>query len=274
MKSIRPLLGTYVAMDISHTSEEASVFALNQAFNAIAKVQHLMSVFNEESDVHQISLYSHIRPVQIHSWTAEVLRLAQDFYTDSAGLFDCGIGNKLADWGKLPENKISYKASSIKNLTITNENIVTSTSPTRLDLGGIAKGYAVDRATEVAMGLGAISATVNAGGDLRVAGKREEKIYIKNPSNLNQLTFAGVLHDGACATSATYYSRQKKNHTDISAIFNPITQTPLITDQSFTIIAPRCAVADALTKVMALSDKDHALLFAKYHAQPLTTLTL
>jgi thiamine biosynthesis lipoprotein len=139
---------------------------------------------------------------------------------------------------------------------------------TGIDLSAIGKGFAVDRATEAILAIGAKGGTVNAGGDLRIFGDTEEDIYLRAPGNPEHLVFAGRLHDGACATSATYYSRFVRKGTEVSPLVDPRSRQPLVTRRSYSVIAPRCVVADALTKVLALSGNPDLPCFKQYQAHP------
>ena len=88
------------------------------------------------------------------------------------------------------------------NLILTKPNTVYSKVPLTLDLGGIAKGFAVDKAVEALKQCGATSGYVNAGGDLRVFGDVSQSIQIRNPGNSSELMSLGSLANGAIATSS------------------------------------------------------------------------
>ena len=268
MKSVRPLLGTYVVVEITDPDDELARAATDAAFAAIETVQQLMSAFNPASDVSRINALAHTEAVQVHPWTAEVLQLAVQIHCDSEGLFDIGIAPRLASWDLLPPSDIDYTQSSVANLCI-NKHTVTCTRPTRIDLGGIAKGYAVDRAIAAALETGACNVLVNAGGDLRVAGDVGEPVYLRDPKQPAHATLAGVLQDGAMATSGTYYSKRLHEGAQVSAIVEPATLAPLLSETSHSVIAPTCAVADALTKVLALSGNQDHPAFARHRAQAL-----
>lgn len=268
MKSVRPLLGTYVVIEANAGDDDVARLAVDAAFAAIETVQRLMSAFDPESDVNRINARAHIDNVTVHPWTAELLRLSAAIHADSGGLFDIGIAPKLAQWDMLPSSDIDYAESSAAHLEIDGD-CVRSNAPTRIDLGGIAKGYAVDRAIEAAMNAGALSVMVNAGGDLRVAGDAEEPIYLRDPRDPQQVTLVGTLRDGAVATSGIYFSKRLHDGAMVSAIVEPSTGKPLLDETSHSVIAPCCAVADALTKVLALSGNPHHPALARHHAQAL-----
>ena len=268
MKSVRPLLGTYVVIEAAASDDDVARAAIEAAFAAISTVQRLMSAFEPDSDVSRINARAHLEPVAVHPWTAEVLRLAARLHADSDGLFDIGIAPRLAEWQMLPPSDLDYAGSTAANLRVEGDT-VRSAAPTRIDLGGIAKGYAVDRAVEAALRAGAHSVLVNAGGDLRVAGDSEEPIYIRDPKQPAAAVLAGRLQDGAIATSGSYFSARRHEGTSVSAIVEPATHSPLISEASHSVIAPTCAVADALTKVLALSGNPHHPALSRHQAQAL-----
>ena len=121
----------------------------------------------------------------------------------------------------------------------------------RRDLGGIAKGFAVDVAVAVLRRCGARSGSVNAGGDLRVFGPVEQTVRIRLPGDASTAAPLLALHEGSCATSGSYFgsrqidARRRRTH---------------CSDYSVTVRARTCMVADALTKVVAALGPQRALL--------------
>ena len=269
MTSLRPLLGTYVGIDARHPDSRVAAAAIEAAFNAIETVQRLMTAFDANSDIGRINARAHEEPVTVHPWTAEVLRLAQALHHDSDGLFDCGIAPRLASWDMLPPDTMARPQSSVARLCIDDDNRVSSTQPTRIDLGGIAKGYAADKAAEAAIAAGATGVVVNAGGDLRIAGDAEEVIHLRHPSQPAQACEAGTLADGAIATSGTYFSKRQYQSTWVSALVDPRSGQPVLDDASYSVIAPSCSLADGLTKVLALSRNPNHPCLQRHGAQAL-----
>lgn len=270
MKLCRPLLGTYVEIRVEGLGPARAMEVLHEGFDAIARVQTLMSVFDETSDVSRLNRLEAGQSLQVHAWTAEVLTLARRIHGASGGLFDCGVAPRLAQWGMLPTPlRLSEGTSSIAHLDIREDGLVHCRAPVRMDLGGIAKGYAVDKAAEALLAAGVGDGLVNAGGDLRAIGNREEAIYLRDPRNPQQLHHAGCLQDGAFATSGTYYSRRNSWGREVSALVNPLNGQALTTRSSYSVVAPLCAVADAFTKVLALSGDPGLPCFAEFSAQAL-----
>ncbi len=267
MKAMRPLLGTFVEIRLEACDRAIAQRAMDDAFAAIARVQSLMSLFEPQSDISRINRAAHLSAQRVDDWTAQLLATALDLHERSGGLFDCAIAPRLASWGLLPKGEEAPQ-SSLRHL-ILDEQSVRASAPLRLDLGGIAKGFAVDRAIDALSQQGILSACINAGGDLRVMGAHEEAIHLRDPSDPNALRFAGTLKDGACATSAIYYSKSQHEGREVSALVDPRSGEAILSRDSFSVIAPLCCHADGLTKVLAISQDPSLPCFAHYQAQAL-----
>ena len=247
----KPLLGTFV--EIATEDRESSLHAIERAFAAIEQVQSLMGFHDPDSELSQINARSYLEPIHIHPWTAEVLDIAKDIHIESQGIFNCGIGHRLVEAGLLPRH---FKRSNnlfggIQDLIFLERNIVWSKQPLCLDLGGIAKGYAVDKAVEVLLNNEIRSGSVNAGGDMRVFGDRAQDIQIRNPSNPHELIQIGTMAVGAIATSSLYFA--KRDAEAKSYMVNPLNLEHIGFSESYSVIASKCVYADALTKVVSIS---------------------
>jgi thiamine biosynthesis lipoprotein len=142
--------------------------------------------------------------------------------------------------------------SSIANLQLHGANYITVMHRVCLDFGGIAKGYAVDKAIEAVTSRGVSRCLINAGGDLRVTGDLAEKIFVRLPASPGTLVCLGCLSDGALATSAPYYSLQGEGAAARCALYAPSGKS-LTQSLSYTVLAPECVIADALTKAVAVA---------------------
>ena len=267
MVRCKPLLGTYVEISVDdHGRQEV----IDKAFGAIQTVDDLMSFHNPQSELNRINHQAHEGAVHIHPWTAQVLKIAKDIHRKSHGLFDCGIGHRLVAAGLLPNHiDLNYhNLGGIQDLQFLAPDLIRSLRPVCLDLGGIAKGFAVDMAVRVLISEDIPSGVVNAGGDLRVFGKTAQRILVRNPSLPNEVLEIGSLKNGAIATSGLYFARRDRA---LSHIINPFAQETsdihLETKGSFSILAKECIYADALTKVLALSNNTHHSCFKYFSAK-------
>ncbi|MGV0963855.1 MAG: FAD:protein FMN transferase [Polynucleobacter sp.] len=261
----KPLLGTFV--EISTEDGEHSLNAIEMAFTAIEQVQFLMGFHNPESELSQINARSHLEPIRIHSWTAEVLAIAKEIHVESQGIFNCGIGHRLVEAGLLPRH-VSLNDQSfggIEDLLFIEPNLVQSKLPLCLDLGGIAKGYAVDKAVEVLLANDIPFGSVNAGGDMRLFGDEAQDIQIRNPRKPLELIQIGSMKLGAIATSSLYFS--KRDADAKSYMVNPLNQEHIEFSESYSVIANECVYADALTKVVSISGNAQHPCLSHFSAQ-------
>jgi len=265
----RPLLGTLVEIS-AWGSPDAARMAVASAFAAIERAQELMSAHDPRSDVSRMNRGAHERPIRVHRWTAQVLRFALRLQRDSRGAFDCGIGFHLESAGFLPAGTAAAQADEARadehTVRVEASNVVRFTRPLCLDLGGIAKGYAVDRAIAALRRAGVSRGVVNAGGDLRAFGCRGFPVLVREPRNCGRLVRLLTLRDGAVATSAGYYSSRSVDGKQVMPILDRTRARFLPARTSVTVAAPSCVLADALTKVAAIRGAAAAPLLRSHAA--------
>lgn len=261
----KPLLGTFV--EISTENGGHSLYAIEMAFTAIEQVQSLMGFHDPDSELSQINARSYLEPIPIHSWTAEVLAIAKEIHIKSQGIFNCGVGHRLVEAGLLPRHVSldDHSFGGIEDLRFIKPNLVQSKPPLCLDLGGIAKGYAVDKAVEILLANNIQSGSVNAGGDMRVFGNLTQDIQIRNPSKPHELIQIGKMKVGAIATSSLYFA--KRDADAKSYIVNPLNHEHIEFSESYSVIANECVYADALTKVVSISGNAQHPCLSHFSAQ-------
>jgi len=153
----RALLGTFVEIEVAGAAPPAMQAAIDAAFAAVAEVHRLMSFHDGASDVGRLNRAAGRRPVAVHPWTYQVLQAAVELSQRSGGLFDVAVAPVLQDLGLLPSlSRRGAPSSSVREpattaaIALRPDRAVRFHHPAlRIDLGGIAKGFAVDRAVEV-----------------------------------------------------------------------------------------------------------------------------
>ncbi len=261
----KPLLGSFV--EISTEDVEHSLHAIEMAFTTIEQAQSIMGFHDPDSELSQINARSYLEPIHIHSWTDEVLAIAKEIHIKSQGIFNCGVGHRLVEAGLLPRH-INLNAPSfggIQDLEFIEPNLVQSQLPLCLDLGGIAKGYAVNKAVEILLANNIQSGSVNVGGDMRVFGNLTQDIQIRNPSKPHELIQIGKMKVGAIATSSLYFA--KRDADAKSYIVNPLNHEHIEFSESYSVIASECVYADALTKVVSISGNTQHPCLSHFSAQ-------
>lgn len=272
LRRCRPLLGTLV--DITVAAEDARRLsnALEEAFRAVAEVHALMSFHEPESDVSRLNRDAAGDPVEVDSRTWTVIETARRISEASDGHFDVTVAPLLVDWGFLPDalpRSPPDPSACWRDVELLDGCRVHFGKPLAIDLGGIAKGFAVDQAIEAIRAAGVRTACVNAGGDLRVCGDVTEPLYIRDPGLRGALIEAGRLCNEAAATSADADSRRLATAGWVSPLVHPHKRRRCDEFASVTVRARTCMLADALAKVV-LCGPDPALdVLSKFGATAL-----
>ena len=105
IRRARPLLGTFVDIDVDDVDEWHAEGAIEAAFAAVSDVHRLMSFHEADSDVSRLNRGASSGAVQVHQWTYEVMEMAADMNRRSAGAFDIGIALTLQQLGQLPSDE-------------------------------------------------------------------------------------------------------------------------------------------------------------------------
>jgi FAD:protein FMN transferase len=269
VRRARPLLGTFVEIEVAGAARLELDAAIDAAFEAVARVHRLMSFHEDDSDVSRLNREASHQPVKVDTWTFQVLQIAVEMHRQTKGIFDITVAPTLQALGLLPrledEASIETEAQSFDAIELLPENTVRFRHPEiRIDLGGIAKGFAVDRALEALRGFNVKNGMVNAGGDLAAFGPDPQTVHIRHPCDPRRLVCAVEITGEALASTARRFDPFQSAETTGSAIIDPATAKPVHTIEGTTVRARSCMVADALTKIVMISGTD-ALRWLEYY---------
>jgi thiamine biosynthesis lipoprotein len=266
------LLGTLVDITVSGTDSDRLARALEEGFRAVAEVHALMSFHEPMSDLSHLNQDAGRAPVAVDVRTWLVLDTARRISEASAGLFDVTVAPLLVDWGFLPDSITPSRLDPTacwRDVELLDCCRVHFAKPLAIDLGGIAKGFAVDQAIDAIRAAGIATACVNAGGDLRVCGDAGEPLYVRHPGVPSALIAAGTLCNEAAATSADADSRRRAPAGWVSPLVHPRKRRPCNALESVTVGACTCTLADALTKVVLCDPNAAVDVLAKFGATAL-----
>jgi thiamine biosynthesis lipoprotein len=242
------LLGTFVEI------EAASEAAIEAGYAAIATVHRLMSAHETDSDVTRVNCFAHVGPVEVHPWTALVLERALFWAKESEGAFDpVRAGKAAVASAYLPRHPGQPEPVAVRWSWLELQGrSVRLLKPGCIDLGGIAKGFAVDKAIEALRRAGAERGTVNAGGDMAAFGFEPCTAHVPDPVTGSPRVQI-MLDNEALATSAML---------DGGWAHLPGADRRWL---SATVRAPSAMDADALTKVLlsGSSRAHHCLSLAR-----------
>jgi thiamine biosynthesis lipoprotein len=262
IRRAQPWLGTLVEITVD---DGAGQDAVTRAFAEIARLHALMSFHDRASDIARINRALPGDVVDVDAATYDVLRLALHVADVSGGAFDIACAPWLVDRRILPAPHAARPAprASAGVFALEDDGRVVKRDAGWIDVGGIAKGYIVDAAVAVLQQAGAIEGCVNAGGDLRAFGTKAFPVAVRSPRAPGQAARHIMLCDEALATSGSYFSARVHEGGVVSALLDARDGRPLVSAASASVRAARCAVADALTKVvLATGDCRHPALAA------------
>jgi len=280
IRRAQPWLGTFVEIAASGSCDFQDDLqeAVDAAFDAVAQVHRLMSFHDAESDVSRINREGNAGPVAVHPWTYKVLETALELNRRSDGCFDVAVAPLLQRRGLLPcdaDMPGSGQSTALAGQAIEllgDNRLRCRNASVKIDLGGIAKGFAVDRAVEVLRGRGVVRSLVNAGGDLAVFGPEPESVHIRNPKTAHEILCAVEIVDAALASSGRVFDPYRSAEAGATAVFDPKTCGPVLAVAGATVRAPSCMIADALTKVVMIASEKAAPLLQDYGASALLML--
>lgn len=262
LQQTRPGLGTYVTVGVSGLPVRESEAAIERAFAAVARVEAAMSFHTAGSDLARLHAAPAGVAVEVGAETFAVLQCADRLHRLSGGAFDVTVAPVLVRAGLLPAPVASGGGPDLQAhwgaVTLISPNRVVLKRPVWIDLGGIAKGYAVDKAVEALQLPATASGHVNAGGDLRVVGPEIQSIPLRVPGHpqgthpLVELQQAALASSTSDATRAVYIEGRER--------------WAVAPGQFVSVVAPSCMLADGLTKVVLAEGSNLEVVLAACEA--------
>ena len=254
------LLGTKVDITVLHSEVRGAQAACYAAFKEMERVESVLSSHKPDSEISRINSAAGSHPVKVSAETFAILARAVAYSSRLAGRFDVTIGPVSELWGfngdrdvALPQPerlRALLKLVDFRNLAL-NEADSTAylrVKGMRLDLGGIAKGYAIDRAATVLRAHGLQDFLINAGGDIYASGTKPEgqkwRVGVQHPRRPRALLATFEVSDMAVATSGDYERFVEIDGVRYHHILDPETGYPATQCQSVTVFAPTAEEAD------------------------------
>jgi thiamine biosynthesis lipoprotein len=270
LRRCRPLLGTFVEITARGRDERLITRGIEAGFDAIAQVNRLMSFHDSLSDVSRMNHDAFPKGVIVHPWTWQVMKASKRFAEQSHGTFDITVGPWLTKWNYLPRRHYQFSSTaSSRDIFLRRKYEVFFRRSLIVDLGGIAKGFAVDRAVDALKENGIECGIVNAGGDLRTFGLASQLIHLRHPTDPTRVAGAVRLRERAMATSGIYFARRKYRGKYVGPLLDGRTGQSARELISVSVGAAECMVADALTKIVFALREKAADLLTQYQADAL-----
>lgn len=259
----KPLLGTYVDVSLeADLSDDALLDISIEAFVTIERIHNALGFHDPTTELSVLNRLAQANQQQLRPISDDmrnVLQLALQLSQASAGLFDVTVAPTLVSQGSLPnlhqDSIVAAAQSNWQDIELSSEG-VRFHAPLLMDFGGIAKGYAVDKAIEgITAGPtgSSINVVINAGGDLYMSHWPQQRAGIRLPHDPSS-HYPLEMRAPALATSACYFSEQE------SVMIHPAKQNAVVGAHSVSVFADSCMVADALTKLAFLNPQDSSVI--------------
>ncbi len=270
LNASKNLIGTVVDVKVYAPDIAKGKVTLYYAFREIERIDSLLAWQIPTSEISAINSAAGVSPVKISYETFSLLERSISYSTLSSGVFDITIGPLTQLWGfngdsEPVEVPLQHLIDSCRQL-VNFEKLKLNAKDTSafllnkgmsIDLGGIGKGYAIDRASAILKKNGFNSFLFNAGGDILVSGMKNENqkwvIGIKHPREESKLFGSVELTDLAIATSGDYERYFEQNGVRYHHIIDPSSGFPATKSTSVSIVGESAEKADALATILFIT---------------------
>lgn len=259
-KAERRLMGTIWIITLVSDDATGARDAAARAFDEAARLEGSLSEWVPDSDISRVNQQAGIAPVQVGPELLYCVRVSLEVARWSEGAFDIswaalrGLWDFSADSEHVPPTKARVKAMlplwNYKNIVLDEAKgtVFLKKKGMQIGLGGVAKGYALDRAGEVLIEAGFPNFLIYGGGQVLVHGKkgdRKWRVGIQHPREPRHFAFVEV-EDGSLATSGDYEHSYEHDGVYYHHIIDPKTGFPSRNSSSVTLIAKTALWADAI----------------------------
>ena len=259
-------MGSPCAIQLYARNEEAGRLAVQAAIDDVNRLESMYSRYREDSFLSKINRVASVGgKISVDEETAGLLDYAETCYHQSDGLFDITSGILRRAWnfksGNIPPDDIIQQLMTRvgwHKLEWHRPTLTFTVPEMEIDLGGVVKEYAVDRAAALCQERGILHGIVNLGGDIRVIGPHYDgspwKIAIRHPRKPDALLQTLLLHSGALASSGDYERCIVLNGTRYGHVLNPKTGWPVNHMAAVSVIGEFCVVAGSVSTIGMLKE--------------------
>ena len=276
----RLFMSTVVRIEVSLSpgdDENKVRDAINKAFEEIKRIEDVYSVYNPAGEISKINRLRKNEKLQISDGVFSLIHKSIDYSERTSGAFDITVKPLVDLWhrakirSEVPgEDEVKHALDRVgyKNIALdeTGRTISFKKEQMAIDMGGVAKGYATDRAIKTLEDAGIDNALVTSGGDMYCLGKKSNtelwKVGIRHPRDKNKLFLEISLKDKAISTSGDYERYFILKGKRYSHIINPETGYPIGDDVvSASVISPDSTTSDILaTAICILGEKGLSMI--------------
>ncbi|MEZ5500150.1 MAG: FAD:protein FMN transferase [Steroidobacteraceae bacterium] len=253
------IMGTRCAVELWTDDRAHGLALIDDVFAEMRRIDALMSTYKPESELSRLNARAGRRPVQVSAELFDLIETAVDYSRVTHGAFDITYASVgyLYDFRSHKRPGSAAIATGLANVDY--RKLKFSAGPRtlafmnpgmRIDLGGIAKGYAVDRGIAILQRAGVKDAMVNAGGDTRILGDRRGQpwmVGVRDPNDRDKVALRIPLENASISTSGDYERFFDEGGVRYHHIIDPKTGDSARALRSATVIATTSLRADALS---------------------------
>ena len=267
----RPMMGTEVSVYLWSNDPEAGLAALEAVFQEADRIDHLMSTYKDDSEISKINRTAAESAVVVSHELYQLIARSLEISVLTQGAFDItydSVGQHY-DFRERQRPDDETVVSELENIDYRYVRLDDQTKSVRflrhgvrINLGGIAKGYVVERGIDILRTKGVENAIVTAGGDSRLLGDRRGRpwmVGIRDPRKDGEVAISVPLQDEAISTSGDYERFFDEDGIRYHHIIQPGTGTPANGVHSATVFGPDAVSTDALSTSVFVMGVDKGL---------------
>ena len=264
----RPIMGTLIKVELWHEDVNQGRMLIAMVMTEMHRIDGLMSTYKADSELASINKLAGKKPLKISTESFNLINRSLQISRLTNGAFDITYASIGDSYNYLAKKRPTHKQIGAKlgavgfrhiRLDKRGRTINLMNPDARIDLGGIAKGHAVDQSVDLLSGKGITSAIVSAGGDSRIIGDRRGRpwmVGIRHPRTPDANAAVLPLVNKAISTSGDYERYFIENGQRYHHIIDPGSGRPVSSTRSVTIVGPDATTTDALsTSVFVMGAK-------------------
>lgn len=274
MSASKYLMGTLFQITTVHTSIDSGKKAMYYALMEVERIENVMSNYKDSSEISYVNKYAFLHPVKVKGELFGIISRSIEYSKIFEGYFDITVGPLTNYWGFNSDHPIKTEPDEKRikellefvnyefiKLNSSDSTISFTKEGVQIDLGGIAKGYALDRAVDVMRKSGVNDFLISGGGDLYASGRKADGkkwvVGIKDPRNNDALLEVFEVENTGILTSGDYERFEIINGKRYHHIFNPKTGFPAPGSQSSTVVTDKCEEGVVLSKLLFIRGENY-----------------
>jgi thiamine biosynthesis lipoprotein len=272
VSATREMMGSEVSVLLWHEDVAEGEMLAGQVFAEVARIEAMMSTYVPESRVSQINQHAAGRPVPANEELFNLIRRSLDISVLTRGAFDItydSVGqhydftNRRRPDQETVDNEQAFIDYRLVELNQPAGTVSFLADGVRINLGGIAKGYVIERGADLLRARGIEHGIVTAGGDSRLLGDRRGRPWmmaVRDPRNAEQVAVSVPLENQAISTSGDFERYFEEDGVRYHHIIEPETGLPASGVRSATVFGPDAVLTDALSTAVFVMGVEQGLL--------------